>query len=52
MTSSCGAYVVGGFVRDLFLYRSDEDIDIVIEGDGMAFAKKYAPLVGGPHSYP
>jgi len=24
-------YVVGGFVRDLFLYRSDEDIDIVIE---------------------
>jgi tRNA nucleotidyltransferase (CCA-adding enzyme) len=42
----CGAYVVGGFVRDLFLYRSDEDIDIVIEGDGIAFAKKYAKLVG------
>jgi tRNA nucleotidyltransferase (CCA-adding enzyme) len=41
-----GAYVVGGFVRDLFLYRSDEDIDIVIEGDGIAFAKKYAKLVG------
>jgi tRNA nucleotidyltransferase (CCA-adding enzyme) len=42
----CGAYVVGGFVRDLFLYRSDEDIDIVIEGDGIAFAKQYAKIVG------
>ena len=41
-----GAYVVGGFVRDLFLYRSDEDLDIVIEGEGIAFAKKYARLVG------
>jgi len=41
-----GAYVVGGFVRDLFLYRSDEDLDIVIEGDGIAFARKYAKLVG------
>jgi len=39
-----GAYVVGGFVRDLILYRSDEDVDIVIEGDGIAFAKKYAKL--------
>jgi tRNA nucleotidyltransferase (CCA-adding enzyme) len=41
-----GAYVVGGFVRDLFLYRSDEDLDIVIEGDGIAFARKYAKMVG------
>ncbi len=46
------AYVVGGFVRDLFLYRPNEDIDIVIEGDGIAFAKKYAQLVGGRiHAY-
>jgi tRNA nucleotidyltransferase (CCA-adding enzyme) len=36
------AYVVGGFVRDLFLYRPNEDIDIVIEGDGIAFAETYA----------
>jgi tRNA nucleotidyltransferase (CCA-adding enzyme) len=36
------AYVVGGFVRDLFLYRANEDIDVVIEGDGIAFAKTYA----------
>ncbi|MBW1899018.1 MAG: CCA tRNA nucleotidyltransferase, partial [Deltaproteobacteria bacterium] len=35
-----------GFVRDLFLYRKNEDIDIVIEGDGIAFAKKYAKIKG------
>jgi tRNA nucleotidyltransferase (CCA-adding enzyme) len=40
------AYVVGGFVRDLFLYRSNEDIDIVIEGDGIAFAKRFASISG------
>ncbi len=45
-TLGYGAYVVGGFVRDLFLYRGDEDIDIVIEGDGIAFAKKYAGISG------
>ena len=36
------AYVVGGFVRDLFLYRSNEDMDVVIEGDGIAFAETFA----------
>ena len=41
-----GAYVAGGFVRDLFLYRSTEDIDIVIEGDGIAFARQYARQEG------
>ena len=40
------AYVVGGFVRDLFLYRHNEDIDIVIEGDGIAFAKQFSRLYG------
>jgi tRNA nucleotidyltransferase (CCA-adding enzyme) len=40
------SYVVGGFVRDLFLYRKNEDIDIVIEGDGIAFAKKFAKIAG------
>ncbi|OQX18092.1 MAG: polya polymerase [Desulfobacteraceae bacterium IS3] len=38
------AYVVGGFVRDLFLYRANEDMDIVIEGDGIQFARKYAEM--------
>ena len=42
----CDAYVVGGFVRDLFLYRPNEDVDVVIEGDGIAFAKHYAKSVG------
>ena len=46
------AYVAGGFVRDLFLYRSNEDLDIVIEGDGILFAKKYAGLSGARiHAY-
>jgi len=40
------AYVVGGFVRDLFLYRHNEDIDIVIEGNGIEFAKEFASRVG------
>jgi tRNA nucleotidyltransferase (CCA-adding enzyme) len=41
-----GAYVVGGFVRDLFLYRADADLDVVIEGDGINFARQYAKIAG------
>ncbi|MFP4477585.1 MAG: CBS domain-containing protein [Desulfatibacillaceae bacterium] len=41
------AYVVGGFVRDLMLMRSNEDLDVVIEGDGVAYAKRLAKEVGG-----
>ena len=33
-------YVVGGFVRDLWLRRDNFDIDIVIEGNGIAFARE------------
>lgn len=36
-----GAYVVGGFVRDLYLFRPNEDIDIVVEGSGIEFARKF-----------
>ncbi len=36
------AYVVGGFVRDLILRRRNLDIDIVIEGDGIRFAREFA----------
>ena len=39
-------YVVGGFVRDLLLDRENEDIDIVVEGDGIAFAKFFAGQQG------
>ncbi len=40
------AYVVGGFVRDLFLYHPNEDVDLVIEGDGIEFAKALAKARG------
>ncbi|HEV8241143.1 MAG TPA: CBS domain-containing protein [Thermoanaerobaculia bacterium] len=33
------AYLVGGFVRDLLLGRENRDLDIVVEGDGPAFAR-------------
>jgi len=33
------AYLVGGFVRDLLRGEPNLDIDIVIEGDGIAFAR-------------
>ena len=36
------AYVVGGYVRDMLLDRVTSDIDIMVEGDGIAFAKKLA----------
>ncbi|MCL2458431.1 MAG: CBS domain-containing protein, partial [Desulfobulbus sp.] len=38
----CNAYVAGGFVRDLLLHVKNTDIDIVIEGDGVRFAKALA----------
>ncbi|HPU41209.1 MAG TPA: CBS domain-containing protein [Acetivibrio clariflavus] len=39
------AYVVGGFVRDLILGVENFDIDIVIEGDAVAFAQKFASQI-------
>ncbi|AWN82296.1 CCA tRNA nucleotidyltransferase [Candidatus Cardinium hertigii] len=36
------AYVVGGFVRDVFLQRTGQDIDIVCVGDGMLLAQAVA----------
>jgi len=40
-------YGVGGFVRDLLLRRENLDIDIVVEGDGMAFAERLASFTDG-----
>ncbi|MEJ2224347.1 MAG: polya polymerase, partial [Syntrophobacterales bacterium] len=40
------AYVVGGFVRDLFIKQENLDVDLVIEGDGIAFAKAFASRYG------
>ena len=34
------AYIVGGFIRDLFLERENFDIDIVVEGDAKLLLKK------------
>jgi poly(A) polymerase len=38
------AFVIGGYVRDIYLKRPSKDIDIVVEGKGidlaMATAKK------------
>ena len=36
------AYVVGGYVRDMLLGRVSNDIDIMVEGEGIAFGKKLA----------
>lgn len=36
------AYVIGGYVRDIFLERPSKDIDIVVLGNGI----EYAELVG------
>ncbi|MBG6235663.1 putative nucleotidyltransferase with HDIG domain [Pedobacter sp. CAN_A7] len=33
------AYVIGGYVRDLFLHRPSKDIDIVVLGNGIEFAE-------------
>lgn len=35
-------YVVGGFVRDLLLGIENLDVDFVVEGDGLAFARALA----------
>ncbi len=35
-------FIVGGVVRDLFLGRANFDFDLVVEGDAIALAKKFA----------
>jgi tRNA nucleotidyltransferase (CCA-adding enzyme) len=39
---SMHAFVVGGFVRDLLLRHENLDIDVVVEGDAIRFARYYA----------
>jgi len=41
------AYAVGGFVRDILLQQSNLDLDLVIEGDGIAFAARIVRDLGG-----
>lgn len=40
------AYVVGGFVRDMILGVENLDVDVVVEGDGVAFAEDLAAQIG------
>lgn len=43
-------YVVGGYVRDLFLQRPSKDIDVVVVGSGIAIAQGLAKRLGrGAH---
>ena len=43
-------YVVGGYVRDLFLERPSKDIDVVVVGSGIGLAEAVAARMGkGAH---
>jgi len=40
-------YLVGGAVRDLLLEREIDDVDLVVEGDGILLAEGLASMLGG-----
>lgn len=40
------AFVVGGYVRDIFLKRESKDIDVVVTGSGIELAKNVASQLG------
>ena len=47
-----GVYLVGGAVRDVLMGEPSFDVDIAVEGDGIAFADALAGALGGrivPH---
>ena len=39
-------YVVGGYVRDIFLERPSNDIDVVVVGSGIAVAEELKQMLG------
>lgn len=39
-------FVIGGYVRDLILERTSKDVDFVVLGSGIAFARKVADKMG------
>ena len=39
-------YVVGGYVRDIFLERPSDDIDVVVVGSGIAVAQELKRMLG------
>ena len=42
------AFVIGGYVRDIYLKRPSKDIDIVVEGKGIDLALATAKKLGNP----
>jgi len=47
-----GAYLVGGAVRDVLMDEPNFDVDVAVEGDGIAFGEALAAALGGravPH---
>lgn len=44
---SLEVYVIGGFVRDIILNRPCTDIDVVVVGSGIDFAKKISNKIDG-----
>lgn len=45
--ANVSVYLIGGIVRDIILGQPNDDIDIVVEGDGIAFAKQLHSDYGG-----
>lgn len=43
---SLECYVVGGYVRDLFLERPSNDIDVVVVGSGISVARSLCKILG------
>ncbi|BCV21524.1 CCA tRNA nucleotidyltransferase [Moorella sp. Hama-1] len=44
-------FMVGGTTRDLLLGRPDVDLDLVVEGQGLPFARELARQLGGRLAY-
>lgn len=42
-------YVIGGWVRDLFLHRPSKDIDVVVVGSGISLAEAVHKRLRGSH---
>lgn len=45
--TNMNVYLIGGIVRDVLLKQSNDDVDIVVEGDGIAIAKQLQANFGG-----
>lgn len=45
-TNGQKVYLVGGFVRDLLLDRPNLDLDLVVEGDGLRYARRLGEAIG------